>query len=319
MSFKNSFYNVAVEAAKQNVKTERGQLALVDNFTMNSPILKELPFEKSSHAYHHAYGRLLGADNLQKVDFDGVLPTLRTESQLETVSLTPFGGSFEFGEDLMKQTHGTPEAYLASQVPPVLRKTGMELERNLYVNTFLTNTIKYGTARSANPSATASGQYFSMVAVTWEPGEMTGLHSPLPYGSGDRLGKLFETEWVNDKKRHKLSNGVIGYAATIKIFIGILLANQQKIASLLNITDIPTPEQLAALVNAVSPNGSTRVYCSATLKTAIAAKYANHQLGNGLVAVTGAGEVSILGAPTMTSNNIPQKIGFVDVPPIALT
>ena len=319
MEFKNSFYTVAVEAAKKNTKTAGGQLALIDNFTANAPILAAMPFEKASHAYHHAYSRLLYADTLQKVDFDGRLPAMRTQAQLESVKLTPFGGDFSFGEDLMKQTHGTPEAYLATQVPPVLRATGMALEESLYLNNFLTKTIEYGTARSTSASASAGNFYPTMVAITWEPGEMTGLYSPLPYGSGDKFGKLFETEWANDKARHKLEDGIYGYAATVKIFIGILLANRQKIASLVNITSTPTATQLASLVNAASSNSSTRIYCSAAMKTSIAAAYARTYDGNGLVAVTGAGEVSVIGVPIITSNNIPREIGFVDGVPLIET
>ena len=169
---------------------------------------------------------------------------------------------------------------------------------------------------SANMDAEADKAYGSMVAITWEPGQMTGLHSPLPYGKGDRLGKLFETEWMNNKARHTLSDGVIGYSATCRIFLGILLANTQKIASLVNIKKTPTAKQLAALVNAVQAGGSTRIYCSLALKTSIVATYAETKKGNGLVTVTDAGEVSVLGVPIVTSSNIPKKIGFVDVPPI---
>jgi hypothetical protein len=316
MEFKNSFYNVAVEAVKKNGKTASGQIELIDNFTSNAPLLASIPFQKASNNYHHVYSRLLDADNLQVVDFDGRLPTLRAQSQLEKVDLTPFGGSFEFGEDLMLQSHGNAKDYLADQIPPVLRKTGMELERSLYINNFLTKTIAYETMRSAHSAASAENHYPTMVAVTWEPGEMTGLYSPLPYGSGDRFGKLFETEWANDKARHKLESGVYGYAATIKIFIGILLANKQKISSLVNIVGTPSAKQLAALVNAANSNGSTRIYCSAALKTSIAAAFARVYDGNGLVSVTGAGEVSVLGVPIVTSNNIPQTIGFIDAPVI---
>jgi hypothetical protein len=201
MEFKNSFYNVAVEAVKKNGKTASGQIELIDNFTSNAPLLASIPFQKASNNYHHVYSRLLDADNLQVVDFDGRLPTLRAQSQLEKVDLTPFGGSFEFGEDLMLQSHGNAKDYLADQIPPVLRKTGMELERSLYINNFLTKTIAYETVRSANAAASAGNHYPTMVAVTWEPGEMTGLYSPLPYGRGESFGKLFETEWTNNKAR----------------------------------------------------------------------------------------------------------------------
>jgi len=90
----------------------------------------------------------------------------------------------------------------------------------------------------------------------------------------------------------------------------------QKIASLINIKGTPTTKQLAALVNAVQAGGSTRIYCSMALKTSIAATYAETQKGNGLVVLTGGGEVSVLDVPIVTSNNIPKKVGFVDVPPI---
>jgi hypothetical protein len=216
----------------------------------------------------------------------------------------------------MRLTHNTPESFLSKQIPPVLRRTGMALEHSIYLNNFLPTTIKNKTAWSASTNAEADKTYGSMVAITWEPGEMTGLHSPLPYGKGDRFGKLFESEWTNNKARHTLPNGIVGYSATIKVFLGILLANTQKIASLINIKGTPTAKQLAALVNAVQAGGSTRIYCSMSLKTAIAAQYAQAQQGNGLVAVTGAGEVSVLGVPIITSSNIPKKIGYVDVPPI---
>jgi len=143
---------------------------------------------------------------------------------------------------------------------------------------------------------------------------MTGLYSPLLYGKGDRFGKLFESEWTNNKACHTFTNGVVCYSATCKIFLGILLANMQKIALQINIKGTPTAKQLAAQVNAVQAGGSTRIYCSMALKTSIAVTYAETQKGNGVVAVTGAGEVSVLGVPIVTSSNIPKKVGFVDVP-----
>ena len=34
----------------------------------------------------------------------------------------------------MRLTHKTPETFLAAQIPPVLRKTGMALEYSIYLN-----------------------------------------------------------------------------------------------------------------------------------------------------------------------------------------
>jgi hypothetical protein len=314
--FQNSFYTVATKIVKRNPLSASEQLMRIDNFTTEAPILKGIPFEQASHDCHHVYARQMDATSIQMVDFDGILPSMQSDSQLESIHLTPFGGKFEFGEDRMRLTHNTPESFLAAQIPPVLRKTGMALEHSMYINNFLPTTINNKMAWSASVGAESEKTYGSMIAITWEPGQMTGLYSPLPYKKGDRFGKLFETDWISNKARHTLLNGVVGYAATCKIFLGILLANTQKIASLVNINGTPTAKQLAVLVNAVQAGGSTRIYCSMALKTAIAATYAQSQKGNGLVAVTSAGEISVLGVPIITSSNIPKKVGFVDVPPI---
>ena len=308
--FKNSFYQIATQIAGMNAKTTKGQLELIDNYTSDAPILRSLPFQKSSHPYHHAYGDLVDVLGMQIIDFDAPFPTMYAERQVKNVNLTPFGGAIKFGEDMMLQTYGTPEAYLAAQIPAILRKSGMQLETSLYVNNFLPLAIQYGTAMSVieDSEVEISSTYGTMVAITWTPDEMTGLYSPLPYGAGENYGQLFRPQWANNKARHELSNGVYGYAATVKMLIGILLANKRKISALVNIDSTPPmAKQLAEFVNAAQGSGSTRIYCSASLKTSIAAMYARTMDGSGLVSVSGAGEVSILGVPIVTSHNIPLK------------
>ena len=164
--FKNSFYSVATKIAKKNPLSAQKQLTLIDNFTAESPILKELPFEQASHDCHHVYGRLLDATSMQVTDFDGVLPSMQTDSQLESIYLTPFGGKFEFGEDRMRLTHDTPESYLAAQIPPVLRKTGMALEHRMPFKTHyfvFSDIVLYGTT-----SSTKGVVYETPQDKTWE-------------------------------------------------------------------------------------------------------------------------------------------------------
>jgi hypothetical protein len=185
----------------------------------------------------------------------------------------------------------------------------------LYINNFLPLAVRYGTAMSAIENPVETNKYGTMVAITWTPDEMTGLCSPLPYQSGESFGQLFKPEWANGKQRHKLANGVYGYAATVKMLIGILLAKKTKIAALVNIAGTPTAKQLADLVTAAQGSGSTRIYCSAGLRTSIAADYARLMNGSGLVSVGGAGEISVLGVPAITSHNIPMGIGGItDIP-----
>ena len=313
--FKNSLYNVAVQIAglnkgsKKAEQNAQGQLVLIDNYTMNAPILKGMPFQRSSHAYHHAYGDIVNVKGMQIIDFDSSLPLMSVDAQLNHVSLTPMGGEIQFGEDTMLQTHGSPEAYLSAKIPAILRGSGAALERSFYINNFLTTAINYGTAMSTNATVTTDND--TMVAITWTPDEMTGLHSLLPYEQENSYGQLFRPEWANNKSRHKLQSGIYGYAATVKMLIGLLLANKKKISALVNITDTPSPNQLAALVNAAQGSNATRIYCSARLKTALAAKYAQTMQGNGLVSVSNVGEISILGIPVVSSHNIPTNVGYI--------
>ena len=142
--FKNSFYQIATHVAglQSDVKKRHGQLALIDNYTMDAPIIRSMPFQRSSHNYHHAYGEILDVQGMQIIDFDSQLPTMYVNTQLQNINLTPFGGAIEFGEDTMLQTYGTPEAYLAAKIPAILRDTGAKLEASIYINNFLELAIR---------------------------------------------------------------------------------------------------------------------------------------------------------------------------------
>jgi len=315
--FKNSFYKVATHIANSSVKTAKSQMVMIDNYTQDAPILRNLPFQRSSHNYHHAYGDVLDVQGMQIVDFDAPLPMMHVGSQYKSINLTPFGGAIEFGEDMMLQTYGTPEAYLGAKIPALLRESGARLETSLYINNFIPMAVKNNTALSAIENPVSGNKYETMVAITWTPDEMTGLYSPLPYGAGEHFGQLFKPEWANGKQRHLLRNGAYGYAATVKMLIGILLANKRKISALVNIEGTPTAKQLANLVTSAQGNGNTRIYCSSGLRTSIAAAYARTMDGSGLVSVSGVGEVSILGIPIVTSHNIPSHIGAIEGQPFS--
>jgi len=311
--FKNSFYRIATAIAGSNAKIAQGQLSFVDNFTSDAPMLKGIPFQQASHSYHHAYGDIVGVDGMQEIDLDAPLPTMMVDTQLKSVPLKAFGGAIKFGEDLMKKTHGTPDAYLSAQIPALLRDSGARLETTLYTRYLLEHAIQIKKA-IAGSEGVAGQKYGTMVAVTWNPNEMIGLYSPLPYNGGSDFGAFFRPEWANGKNRHDLGNGVYGYAATIKTLIGFLMANTRKISAIVNIDGTPTPLQLASFVNAAqggNGTGNTRIYCAPALRTSIAASYAQQFQGNGLVAVSSSGDVSIQGVPVVTSYNIPMEYGRV--------
>lgn len=157
-----------------------------------------------------------------------------------------------------------------------------------------------------------------MVAVTWTPGEMTGLFSPLPY-QAPNLGEVFNLQWLNGGNRYEYPiNGidVTVYGVTVKTLIGMQLANTGKLSALVNIRNdnLPTANQLVTLIESARAGSTTRIYCSPSLMHRIAAKFAQATQGNGLISVVANGTVTVLGIPFVTSFNIPAKIGKIIAP-----
>jgi hypothetical protein len=121
---------------------------------------------------------------------------------------------------------------------------------------------------------------------------------------------VFEVKWLSGGNPF-LADGKVVFGGYIKTLIGLQLENPAKISALVNITSVPTPTQLAHLVNSAQAGSTTRIYCSPQLKTSIAAAYAQVMQGNGLISVSSAAEVSVLGIPIQSSFNIPVGSGYI--------
>lgn len=317
--FKDSFYNIAVQAAGANPATAASQKRLIDNVTAESPILAGLPFEQASHNYHNVFERVTDATGIDTIDFDGPLPEINSETQLDQVNLTPLGGILTFGED-RATAYGGKEAYLEKKIPAVLRKSGNKIERALFLDNFLGNAVRWNKVYSATETPTDEVKYSAMVAITWVPGEMTGLFSPLPYQE-PRLGRVFETKWVNGGNTFldiQNVNGkdekIISYSAYVKTVFGMQLENSAKIAALVNIEGVPTAKQLVALTEYAQASASTRIYMTRAKEVEIATYYSQQNFGNGLISVLPGAKIAILGVPAETSYNIPAMIGKIDAP-----
>ncbi|MDR3235014.1 MAG: hypothetical protein LBT46_15365 [Planctomycetaceae bacterium] len=314
--FKNSFYNIAVQAADLNKASTVNQRMLIDNVTAESPILAAIPFEKASHDYHNLFERVTAAQGVDVVDLDGPLPIIDSETQLDQSNLTPLGGKILMPEDKVIK-YGGVEKYLAKRLPPAMRQSGMKIEKSLFLNNFLGKAVEFSNAVSASETPADMPNYAAMAAITWSPGEVTGLFSPLPYAD-PRLGQVFETSALNGGNRYDYRHPVdkvdiVVYGATVKTLIGMQLENKLKIAALVNIgaTAVPTATQLVELVKRASFGTTTRIYCNPSLALRIAAYYSTQNHGNGLITVQPGGQVSIVGVPVITSFNIPEAIGRI--------
>jgi hypothetical protein len=312
--FKNSFYQIATEVVGLNPNRANAQRVLIDNLTTEATILKEIPFEKSTHALYNDFSRTVDAQGIDIVDFDGPLPEITASSQLDRVNLTPLGGQTIFGEDIANR-FGGPDGYIESKLPGIIRKSGMKIEKSLYMRNFLGACARFNKLFSATETQTEDVQYTAMVAISWTPGEVCGLISPEVY-DGPKVGSLFETKWLNGKNTflhpNEKGENVISYGAYIKMMFGLQLENSDKISALVNILEVPTAEQLVAFVESAQVGTTTRIYCSRSTMTAIATKFSQENHRNALIAVNAEAQVQIMGVPFVTSQVIPAKMGKID-------
>lgn len=265
----NSFYEIAVEAVGKGKKSADSQKKLIDALTEEAPILQSMPMEESTHDYHHVYEELVKVTAPDIVDLDAPLPIIDSETQVGRTSLTKIGGKIFAGQDQIKPFEGL-QRYLDKRVPPSLRQAGMDMEYNLYYNRFLAAALRLGNVQSAteNPSGNV---YSSLVAVTWAPGEVTGLYSPLDYGDG----KVFQTGMLYGGNLCENEDGVQGYKAYVQTMLGVLLENPKRIGAIVNIGNTPPSDlMIGELLDSVRSNGSTRLYCHRRLMRRIGNEYA---------------------------------------------
>jgi len=182
MSEKNTFREVAIEACPK-------QAGIVDAITEDAPILSNLNMEEASDKVWHVHEKLVDIAAATLVDLDATLPTVGSNTELEQTNLNLIGGIIACGEDKGNVYPGGVDAYFAKKLPSVLKQTGQNVEQTLFYNNFRAYALANDKVVDAGGS---SGANYTMMCVTFAPGEMTGLYSPEQWGDG----KAFDFEWV---------------------------------------------------------------------------------------------------------------------------
>lgn len=313
-NFHNSFYIYASEAAALNSRTAGAQIGLINHITRPSPILGNIPFERSTHDYWNMYQKLVEVQGPGITALDAPMPEMSAAHSADYVPLSKIAGMMKIGEDLAIRMGGK-EAVLNKQLPYIAQKAGNDAERDIYYNHFLAKAIKFGKATSIseqpsgyNPTDKSGYVYSSMVAVTWS-GTMTGLMSPLPYDTGLAQGQVFSVKWLNGGNLFldpaKMNNTYACYMSTL---VGMQIEDSERIAAIVNIGQtaetIPTKQQLLNLVASVADDGNTRIYCSRQTMLNVAAMYSQLKDTDTLITVDGSGNIRIMGVPVITTPNI---------------
>lgn len=226
----------------------------VDNLTEESPILDNMRFEASTHGLWNAYEEVAEIDGPAFVDINQPLPEMKIDSNLKKVDLSILGGEIFLPED-KGAVIGVGE-YFHKKIPVLLKHAGQTAEKKIIYDNFLPYAIANGKVASAQGTANC----YSMVAVRFVEGEVTGLYSAKNIS---RFGIVDSTP-INGGALYKNSNGLLGYGVRLKGYIGMQLANPNAVSAIVNITSskIPSAEQIDnMLIDAKATPASTYIFC----------------------------------------------------------
>lgn len=262
------------------VSLSKKQEHFVNCLTNDSPILDNMRFEPSTHGLWNAYEEVAKINGASFVDINQPLPEMEVDSNLKKIDLSILGGEIFVPED-KAAVIGVSE-YFSKKVPILLKHAGETAEKKIIYDNF----IPYAIDNAKAASAGASDNCYSMVAVRFIPGEITGLYSAKNINS---FGVLDATP-INGGQLYKNANGLLGYGVRLKGYIGMQLANPDAVAAIVNISadHIPTAEQIDnMLVDARATPASTYIFCHPKVLSML-----NKYKGNVLQTMTGDMDVN---------------------------
>ena len=267
-----TFQEIAVQMAPK-------QKVMIDTLTEEAPILKNMPVEPSSHGLWNVYEELDSVTGADVVDLDSPLPNISSDSILQQKDLSVLGGKIKVGEDKAKK-FGGKEAYFAKKMPAILHRTGMDMEASVLYNGI--RAYAYANRKVQFGGGTGSTNY-SILAVHWVSGEVTGLYDANGFGNGKAFdlaamygGNLFEDP---------ADNNILKYGMRIKTYFGLQLVNAKYVAAIVN-CDIdndslaadgtrtfPTAKMIDKMLLDVRAGSNTKIYCHPAAKIHLGTAY----------------------------------------------
>ncbi len=259
------------------VKSTTTQAVMIDYITEEAPILAMLPMMESSDATSNKYEVLEDADGATLNDFNSELPILNAATSIRQIDLQVLGGNVECTFDAERQW-GSKETYLQTKLPHILGVTGEKLEKTILYDSFRKTCIdyngkpKFDSKRLIDAGGTGSTNY-SIIAVKYKPGVVTGLYNPAD-GGGFDMG----VNWKWGGGFGALSNGKDGYVARLSSYVGMQIANPKFVCSIVNNdilgTKVASKEQLCnAITNVRGKANDTFLYMHPAMRDYICANY----------------------------------------------
>ena len=243
------------------VKHARKQKGMVDSLTEEAPILNHVKWKAASHGLWNVAERLTDIEGPAFVAPDAPLPQLSVSSDLVTTDLHVMGGTMEVPTQRARK-FGGPLKYFAEKQNYILKKAGMDTERQLVFQNWLKGALAVKNVHDAG----GTGGGFFLLAGRFDELSNVGLFDPDQFDSG----RLLTIEFPYGGDEHYLHSpgyeGVLGYSVTYRGNFGYqLLDAARTVAAIVNIDEShrPTPDMIDDMLAQVrSKPGTTFIFTS---------------------------------------------------------
>jgi hypothetical protein len=268
-----------VDIATEKAPTQR---VMIDLLTEESPFLARMPMEPCSDDNINKFERLTSVDSAKMVNLDESLPVVTSETELDSTTISRFGGILRAGKNLIDLFPGGKNSYYAKKLNPVLRESGNQLEETLLYNTFIKAAIDAGNVIDCGGS-TADKQN-TILVIKWGEGEVNGLYNSKLANSG----KMFNIEDLSSGDKYEWYNPVSGktemvYGRFIESFMGAQVAKDRNVFVLQNIdltlsageyAALPEEAEMNTALDSVRANPvNTEIWAASAVISALGVEY----------------------------------------------
>ncbi len=291
----------------------RKQPGMVDSLTEEASILACVKWKAASHGLWNVAEKLTDIRGAGFVEPDAPLPYMSTSTDLVHTDLNVMGGTLEVPTQRARK-FGGPLRYFAERQNHILKKAGMDAERQIVLH----NWLKGAQAVNNLLDAGGTGEGWFILAVRFDELANIGLYDPDQFESG----RLLKIDFPYGGAEHYLHSpryeGVLGYSVTYRGNFGYqMLDAARTVAAIVNIDEgsAPTPTMIDDMLAQVrSQPGTTYLFTSPRGKIYGINPYKQErvQLANADAHVQTQIE-TWSGIPIVTSHNITDKIANITV------
>lgn len=258
MAKMSTLHEIALKYAKK-------QPGMADSLTEDSPILARVRWKAATHGMWNVAEKLTDVVGASFVEPDAPLPYMSTSSDLVHTDLHTLGGTIEVPTQRAKKFGGA-DKYFAERQDTILRKAGMDTERQLV----LYNWLKAARAAKNIKNAGGTGKGWFILATRFDELLNVGLYDPDQFVEG----RLFRIDYPYGGQEHHLHGpgyqGVLGYAITYRANFGYqILDPKLTCAAIVNIDESHSPTAMMIddmLADIRSQPGNTYIFCSPKAK-----------------------------------------------------